>query len=132
MITVFVINRLLLSFCLLPKVITLSGFHCISDEVEEITGEKPMLVSCRTSVYSKKRNVLVRLTKEQYYKIDLKPLPKEVCVSFRHDLHALQSSQEGDTFQKALQLYVKKWTAACFGSNLLCRNATVDEERKLV
>jgi hypothetical protein len=39
----------------------------------------------------------------------LKPLPAAVRVSFKHDLHTLQSSQDANTFQKASRLFVKKW-----------------------
>lgn len=39
----------------------------------------------------------------------LKSLSKEDCVSFKRDLTTLQSSQDADTFQKASQLFIKKW-----------------------
>ena len=41
----------------------------ISEDIEEITGSKPLFVSGRTSKFTNKRNVLVRLTNVQYYKL---------------------------------------------------------------
>lgn len=54
----------------------------ISEEIEEITGSKPLLVSGKTSIFSKKRNVLVRLTKEQYYSLIEKSPDNKLQVEY--------------------------------------------------
>ena len=54
----------------------------ISDTIEEITGKKLLLVSGKTSQFSKKRNVLIRLEKEQYYDDLINKSPNRILVKY--------------------------------------------------
>lgn len=53
----------------------------ISETIEEITGAKPILITSRISTFTKRRNVTVRLTKEQYYKL-IEKSPERLLVEY--------------------------------------------------
>lgn len=53
----------------------------ISSVIEDITGDKPILISGRQSPVSKKRHVIVRLSKDQYYSL-IEKSPNRIYVEY--------------------------------------------------
>lgn len=96
----------------------------ISNTIEEITGHKPLLVSSRTSNISGKRNVIVRLAKEQYYDL-IKLSPTRLMIeysSFRYEKyiavrfckkcngigHSDEHCRLDDKFKQVVETCIKK------------------------